>query len=93
MKPIVVLLTIAACGGSAATGRQVAAMRAACAGDQVWDGHACVARGPGAAKLEEGKQALAATNLEVANAAFDAAEKSGPPNPNTSQSFSMPNMS
>ena len=72
------LLALAACHGGAA--RSTLPLREACAAGQQWDGAACRPRGSAAALIARGKEALAkGADVEAAQLALDAAERSGGP--------------
>ncbi len=75
MRRLLVLL--AACHGTGDR-RTLVALRDACGPGQAWTGTACAASGDGAAKVEEGKQALTRQEVDAAKASLDAAEKAGP---------------
>ena len=72
------IVTIAGCAGNATHGGSLVSLRAACATDQHWDGHACATSTDAPKKLAAGIQALAAQDLDAAKVAFDAAESAGP---------------
>jgi hypothetical protein len=74
---IAVWLALAGCPAEASRGTLVA-LRAACADGQYWDGSACRRRGDGAAKVADGKQALAKLDVDHARQALDAADRGGP---------------
>jgi hypothetical protein len=72
------VLALAACHGGAA--RSTLPLRDACAAEQYWDGAACRARGPAAAMIARGKEALSKdADVEAAKTALDAAERDGGP--------------
>ncbi|HUJ59701.1 MAG TPA: hypothetical protein VLX92_14450 [Kofleriaceae bacterium] len=74
----IAVLALAACGGAPVARTPIASLRAACGAGQYWDGRACARTGDAPQKLEQGKQALAALQVDQARAALDAAEKAGP---------------
>lgn len=67
----------AACHAEAGRGTLVA-LRTACPDGAYWDGGACRPRGDGAARVADGKQALARLDVDGARKALDAAERGGP---------------
>src|SRR5689334_6460132 len=75
---VVVALGAAACHGGAA--HATLPLREACAASQYWDGAACRPRGPAAAMIARGREALAnGADVDAAQAALDAAEREGGP--------------
>ncbi len=77
MRLIAVLLAAgAACRG--APRGQALALRPACADAEYWDGHACTARGTGAAEIVAGKAALDKFAVDEATVALDAGAAHGP---------------
>jgi hypothetical protein len=70
----------AALGGSCthAGPRGTLSLRSACEPDRYWNGTACTARGDGAAKIAEGKAALAKLDVDQAKTALAAADRGGP---------------
>jgi hypothetical protein len=72
------LIAIAACGGSAGPRDTSISLRAACGAGEYFDGKTCAKTGDAPAKLAAGKQALDELKVDDAKAALDAAEKAGP---------------
>jgi len=72
-----VLAGVAACRVDAGRATLVA-LRPACDDAAYWDGHACRARGDGAAKVAAGRKALAALDVDVAQKALAEADRAGP---------------
>jgi len=74
---IAACLALAGCHAEAGRGTLVA-LRPACVDGQYWDGSACRPRGDGAARVADGKQALAKLDVDHARQALDAADHGGP---------------
>jgi len=78
LGPAAVALAAAACHGGAVS--STLRLRDACGAAQYWDGAACRSRGPAAAMIARGKEALAnGADVDAAKAALDAAEREGGP--------------
>lgn len=78
MRLPAVTVALAACHAGATGPATLVALRGACPAAQIWNGSACVATGDAPAKIEAGKQAIAALKMADAKSALDAAEKAGP---------------
>ena len=72
------LVALAACGGTAGPRATLAAMRPACSAGEYFDGKACTKTGDAPQQLAAGKQALDELKVDEAKVALDAAEKAGP---------------
>ncbi len=75
---LILALALAACRAGPAS--PTLPLRDACGAGQHWDGAACRARGPAAAMIARGKEALSRdADVEAAKLALDAAERDGGP--------------
>ncbi|HVV87324.1 MAG TPA: hypothetical protein VHE35_29990 [Kofleriaceae bacterium] len=68
----IVLVLLAACGGTVRSGGRTTVLRPACAAGERWDGGACVARG-GTDDLDAAEQAFAGLQVDAGHAALDRA--------------------
>lgn len=71
------MVIVAGCHGGASHDT-LATLRPACSDAAYWDGAACQPRGDGAARVAEGKQALAKLDVDAARQALAAADHGGP---------------
>ena len=77
MRSLALVVVLAGCHGAPSRGTLVA-LHSACGDPEYWDGSACRRRGDGAAKVADGKQALAKLDVDHARQALDAADRGGP---------------
>ncbi len=78
MRRAAILLLVAGACGVRAPAPAASALRAPCSADRYWAGSACQPRGPGAAELERGAEALAGFQVDEALPMLEQARGHGP---------------